>query len=172
MGYLNKRYLILSLFFAIRKICRQTECGKHADILRADLSDMYRTLKMFTVGIFLGGALYCGGPLKSYLVDGKFILIAPLEVLFINQNTPTGFAIANVVVSIIAGFGALGTILYGGLIIFGILMYSSQINLIGQDFKELDEMWAEDSSVSLAYKQSFLKNICIKRQDIQKYIFF
>lgn len=170
LGYLKKRQQILSLFFCIRKICRQIVCGgNHADVLKSDLRKTLTFLKMFAVGVTSSLGLFVACPIKLYFVDNELMSLLPIEIIFVDQSTGfSGFAIANAVMTVMGIFAALGTILYGAVFIFAIRMYSLQINLIGQDFKDLDEMWAEGSTVSLRHKQSFLKNICNKRQDIRK----
>lgn len=73
--------------------------------------------------------------------------------------------------SVMGMYAASGTIFYGALFIYCILMYALKVDLIGNDFKDLDEMWADEASVPLHFKHAYLKNICKKRQDLKKYVF-
>lgn len=123
---------------------------------------------MYAVGVMSSVGLFVVCPFKSYFVDNELISLLPLEIVFVNQSTYSGFAIANTVMTSMGVFAALGTVLYGALFVYAILMYALLVDLIGQDFKDLDDMWAEGSTVPLAHKQSFLKNICKKKQDTKK----
>lgn len=123
---------------------------------------------MYTVGVAASLGLFVVCPLYSYIAYNELISLLPLEIIFVDQSTFLGFVIANAVMIVMGIMATLGTIFYGAIFIYAIRMYSLQVNLIGQDFKDLDDMWADGSTVPLRYKQLLLRNICLKRQDIKK----
>ncbi len=150
-------------------MCRQnTEYSGQADILTSNLYRTLKFLKMFAVGVASSLGLFVACPFKSYMFDKELTPLLPLEIIYVNQDTFSGFFIANIVMSVLGLFAAVGTVLYGATFIYAILMYSMQVDLIGQDFRDLDSMWAEDSTVLLTCKIRLLRNICEKLQDIKK----
>lgn len=124
---------------------------------------------MFALGVVSSVIFFVACPFKSYIVDKKLIPLLPLEIIFVDQSTFAGFAVANTIISGLGMFAGLGTILYGAVFIYAIRMYSLLVNLIIEDFKDLDNMWADASTASLRHKQLLLRNICNKQQDIKEY---
>lgn len=123
---------------------------------------------MYAVGsaVCLGFFVIC--PFKSYFVDGVLMTLLPVEIMFVNQSTYVGYAIGSGYIGLTGCYAVLGTILYGASFILAVLLYSLHINLIEEDFKDLDDMWMEGSVVPLVHRRYYLTNICKKRQDIQK----
>lgn len=168
VGYVKKREQMFSLFFCIRKICRQTECYSQAEIIKTDLRKTFLYLKMFVFVVVSSVPLLVACSMKMYFVDNELRSLLPLEIVFINQSTVLGFVTANLVMTVMGSFAAFISLLYGVTFLYAIRMYSLQVILIGQDFKDLDDMWAKGSRVPLICKHTFLRNICKKHQDVKK----
>lgn len=150
-SYIKHYAKIYSLFFFARKLCQENIVGTKADILFSGLCRTRTVLKMYTVGVVVGFSFYVIVPLKLYIFDNVRTSILPIEVLFYDQSTVSGFIIAT---------------MYGYALLICICNYKIQVDLIGQDFKDLDDMWSVTGSVRLASKHAFLINVFRKHQDM------
>lgn len=93
----------------------------------------------------------------------------PLEILFVDQSTMSGLLISWAIHGIMGIYSDFGTILYGLLFINLIMNYKMGVELLAEDFKNLDKMWTGEVEATIAYRHAFLRNICIKRQDMNLY---
>lgn len=168
LGYLRCRDQFVTVFFNIRKICRQNLSGSRVDILKSHLVGTLKFLKLYAVGVTSCLGLFVACPIKALVVDKELMSLLPIEIIFVDQSTYLGFAVGNCAMAVMGIYAALGTILYGAAFIFCVLMYALKVDLIGQDLKDLDEMFADKSTVPLAFRHAYLKNICKKRQDIKR----
>lgn len=162
---------IFALIFSPRKLCLQNVVGPRADIIRAGLQRTSTILKAFTTGSFACITFYVVVPLKSYFVDNEWVSLLPLEVVFCDQSTFTGFVAANFVQAYMGTIAILATIMSGSGFLICVCNYIWQVDLIGQDFHDLDEMWNGIKTVSTTYyRHAYLRNIFKKRQDLNKYV--
>lgn len=96
----------------------------------------------------------------------------PIEVWFCDQSTTHGFIFATCVQMLIAQQLVMFSLEYTGSFITHIFGYDTQVNLLAEDFKNLDKMWTDEKNASgVATKHAFLLNICKKRQDMIKLVF-
>lgn len=124
---------------------------------------------MFPLCTLICIAAFVACPIKSYIIDNKLLSPVPMEIVFFNQTTTRGFIVANFIISTKGILAYLFSVFYGLTFIFCVLNYSIQIELIDEDIKKLNEMWADDTAdITVAEKRAFLKNICIKLQDINE----
>ncbi|KAJ6633935.1 hypothetical protein Bhyg_17934, partial [Pseudolycoriella hygida] len=103
-----------------------------------------RDLKIFTIGVLATCGIFLLVPIMFYLPKNELIMLSPLQFPFIDQSTIFGYLTTN------------GT-------------FWIAVLLIGDDFEQLDRMWA-DKSETLNCKRLFLRNICIRCQDMESYI--
>lgn len=129
------------------------------------------TLKAFTIGACVCITFYVYVPLKSYFMDNKWVTLMPVEVVYCDQTKFSGFIAANCAQAVLVTFAILATIMSGSGFLICVCNYIWQVDLIGQDFEDLNEMWKGSNSVSIAYRHEYLKNIFKKRQDMHKYFF-
>lgn len=166
-NYIKHFKKVLALLEFMQKMCRLNSFGRRADILKNELQKCYRSLKMFTVCVLVNACLFLSVPFISYSVNKELISLAPIEILFIDQSTLSGYFTANLILSLDGILAASGTIFCATLYILLISNFTVQVELIEDDFKCLDEMWA-DKKRSLAYKRAFIQNICMRCQDMNK----
>lgn len=131
---------------------------------------MQTFLKIFGSGVFACISFYVAVPAKSFIVDKEMVLLFPMKIAFCDESTVSGFigaTIAQVVMGMLAAFGVM---LYGTSFVVVVFNYLFKVDLIREDFKDLDEMWHRTNAVSMEYKRAYLKNICMKRQDMKKFV--
>lgn len=84
----------------------------------------------------------------------------------------TGFLLAQAFMSFLGVYACLSTIMFGSGFLICVCNYSFQVELIAQDFAELDELWSRTKATSVKYRYAFLCNICMKLQDMKRYVNF
>lgn len=159
---------MVSLFYFTRKLCRENVIGIRADILKRGTKRTLALMKAFVMIAIFCILIYLLVPLKILIVDNQLPFLIPIDIFVVDKDTTLGYVITNLVQMIMGSFSAVCVLLYGLTFVFCIGNYKIQVHLISQDFKDLDDLWSKDSSVSLAYKRAFLRNICIKCQDMNK----
>lgn len=168
IGFLRYRNKTLALYNFIRKLCIQNLVGRGADILRIHLRKTLKFLQMFPLCTVSTVALFVAYPFKAYIVDNELQSTVPIEIIFVDQSTTSGFVVANIVMSTMGILAYFFSVFYGQAFIFCIFNFSVQVDLIGEDFENLNEMWTDTVGMNIPYKRAFLRNICIKCQDMNK----
>lgn len=159
---------MVSLFYFSRKLCRENVISsRRTSILNRGLLRTLAFMRRFLVVVVLCVVIYFVVPVKEALLDNVWPLFIPLEMI-IDISTTSGYIIANGIQSILGVYADLQTILYGTTFACCICIHSFIVDLIEEDFKDLDEMHSGGSNVPLAYRRAFLKNILLKQQDINK----
>lgn len=130
---------------------------------------MLSFLKLFILGVVLCVGFFLACPLKGFIVDKELISLLPIEIVFVDQSNSSGFIVANCIMIVLGSVAALGLVVYDAVFIFAIFVYGFKVDLMEQDLKDLDEMWADKIIVPLAYKHAYLRNIAKKRQDLNRY---
>lgn len=156
-----------SLFFTPRKLCLENATGTRADILICGLRKTCRLLKIYGVGVFVLLFCYIAVPVKFYIVDNILIPIIPFEFPF-DQTTVSGMIISLIIQGSLGSYAFLASIMFGSGFCICISSYNVLVDLIGQDFADLDEMWNGSSTTSVYYRHAFLRNICQKLQDLER----
>lgn len=77
---------------------------------------------------------------------------------------------AQSVMSFMGIYACLSTVMFGSGFLICVCNYSFQIELIAQDFKDLDELWRHPETSTVKYRHAYLCNICMKLQDIKRYV--
>lgn len=116
---------------------------------------------------------YMFNPVKSviYRDKGEMVSLLPFEISFTDQSTLSGYLTANACMSVMgvyAVFIALFVVLH---FITIILNYSMLVDIIEVDIKQLDELWRDKRKTTVVERHLFLRNICLKCQDKDKYAF-
>lgn len=169
VSYTLKREKLVSVIQWTRNICVKHIVGSRADVIRYHLRKTYNFFKLYALGVALSCILFVVSPIKEYFVDNELTLLMPLDVVFIDESTIKGFLIANLILATLGLLAADGVAFYGCGFVYCMGNYSMQIDIIGEDFKDLDEMWTDETAVPIAYKRAYLKNICMKCQDMEEY---
>ncbi len=171
-----KIWLFLSAFKASRalfnstiKICKLTGYGCWANKVKYRLLYNYRFCKWTGFAIILSLLIFVAYPVKALFVDGELISLLPMEILFVDQSTLTGFITANVIMSVLGVFGAFATAYAILSVVATILNYSLFVDILEEDIKSLDGMWNGTSDTSVSHRHLFIRNICRKQQDMDAY---
>lgn len=107
-------------------------------------------------------------PIKTFVVDHELIPVIPVDIVFCDVTKISGFIATSLVQGFMAFYAAVATIMFGATFILCIANYNIQVDLLAEDFKDLDKMWNGTIVVSVAYRHEYLKNICRKRQDMNE----
>lgn len=160
-----------ALFNSTLKICKQC-AGSQAEKLKSQLHDnfiYYKFLTSLAIGVTV---IYLYYPLKSYVIDGELVSFEPFEIMFIDQSTISGYIVANSIM-VLAGISCvLGTGYMVLNFVVLIMNYGLRVDILTDNFSELDEMWSEYKSMAstVAYRHLFLRNICRKTIDMRLYV--
>lgn len=93
-------------------------------------------------------------------------MLIPIEIGV--DHTFSGFMTLYLLQVALGSLSFLATVMFGSGFLICICNYTFLIDLIEQDFKDLDEMWNGSSRTSIAYRHAFLENICEKMQDMKR----
>lgn len=115
------------------------------------------------------GVTFIYYPVKSYIVDGKLVPLLPTEFMFLDQSNELDFLFANFIQVILCTYGSFGILYVGVGFIVLIKNLAPRVDIVEIDFNELDELWSDTSTSTLAYRHMFLRNICLKYVDIREY---
>lgn len=110
--------------------------------------------------------IFLAYPVKAFIIDHEHVALLPIEIMFVDQSTLTGFLIANGIVSVLGLCANFATVYAILIIVATVLNYSLLVDLFEEDMKSLDAMWNGTSDTSVMYRHLFLRNICRKQQDM------
>lgn len=113
-------------------------------------------------------ALYTFYPVKSYLIDKELVPLLPLDFIILDHSTLFGFHLANLFMAIMGIYGIVITEYLGLIFVILIKNYALRVDIVEVDFNELDELWRNKSTSTLAFRRIFLRNICHKFVDMKK----
>lgn len=158
---------MIALINATRRLCKINVDGIRSELLRRHLQNCYTFLKKFICSFLLIGSSFFFAPMKSYFIDNTLLSYVPVDV-FIDQSTLRGYIIANLYFVAGGCLSCLLTMFFSMIFAFCILNVSVHVDMINEDFTELDEMWRNKCSTSEKRRYAFLRNICMKIQDNNK----
>lgn len=114
-------------------------------------------------------SIYAYNPIKSFVVNRELVSLLPIEIMFTDQSKLSGFLIANAFMLIMGIYSALASLYIDLHFVAAIFNYSMQVDLIEVDINELDEFWRDTTTTTVLERRMFLRNICRKCQDKDKY---
>lgn len=159
---------MVALFKSTLKICQEST-GPRGDRVRRRVESNFMLLKFIaSLSIFIV-ITYIFYPVKSFLIDGLLVPFVPLEMMFVDQSTILGYCIASCIMATAGIYAILGTEYLGQVFVFLIINYSPRVDILEVDIDELNELWSDTSTSTLAYRHLFLRNICRKCIDIREY---
>lgn len=147
------------------KLCKQ---NSHRDKFRNRITENFRFYKFIASLAIIVTTLYVYYPLKSYFIDGERVPFLPIEIMFIDQSTLWGFYAASGIFITLGMYAIFGTEYMALSFVFVIMNYAPRVDILEEDFKELDVLWSNPSKSTLAYRHLFLKNICRKYVDMRE----
>ncbi|XP_037039490.1 odorant receptor 67d-like [Bradysia coprophila] len=109
-------------------------------------------------------------PMSQLVHNRRLVPLLPIEVIFLDQTKLSDFLIANAITTV-AGLWCLFTYLsIFCSFLMAIFNCSTQVDLIEDDFRQLDALWSHMKTTTLVQRQMFLRNICQKCQDRDNFI--
>ncbi|XP_037040286.1 odorant receptor 67d-like [Bradysia coprophila] len=160
---------IRALFVSSLKICQQNT-GSRADRLNHRSNSNFTFLKFIaSVAVFIA-ILYMFYPVKSFLIDGELVPFVPIEIMLVDQSVLWGYIVVSCIMITLGVYAILGTEYMGLAFVFLIINYSPRVDLLEIDIEELNDLWSDTSTSTLAHRHLFLRNICRKCIDIREYI--
>jgi len=111
-------------------------------------------------------SIFLAYPTKAFFVDHELVPLLPIEFMFVDLSTFSGFIAANLIASLLGLFGSVATAYTILLIVSLILNYSVFVDMFEDDIKSLDETWSKGTNTTVLHRHSFLRNICRKQQDM------
>lgn len=155
-----------ALFKSTLKICQQNR-GRRGEKLKNRVDANFTLLKAISSLGILCTAMYTYYPVKSYFIDGILVPFVPLEIMFVDQSTTSGYLIASGIMVTTGMYAVFGTLYMGLAFVYLIVSYTPRVDLLDIDFYDLDELWSNTSS-TLASRHLFLRNICRKYIDMRR----
>jgi len=149
-------------------LCRLN--GRRGVIAAADMKKLWTYMLIYIIGITVCCTAYALTPFAYYVMRGEIIPLLPVEIIFLDQSKTNDFVIASITHLMMGSYAGAATVVFGSGVILIIFNYTFQVDIIAEDFIELDEMWK--NNIPLETKRSFLRNICRKRQDMNRCPFF
>ncbi len=153
----------------------QHSTGLRAEKLNDRLQMNFKFCKLILALAISVSGIYFYYPLTSYIVDAKFVQLIPLEFMFVDQVTTSGFCIATCIITAAAFVTVFGTLFVGITFAIIILSYATRVDMLETDFNELDNMWGDDAYISKTLtstivhsRHMFLKNMYRKCIDMRE----
>ncbi len=166
----QKRFLALrALFNSTVRICKINSDSNLRCRIRDRLLSNYKFFKLTAFVSTLSLLIFLAHPIKAFLIDHELISLLPMEVMFVDQSTLSGFITANVIMSVLGVFASFATAYTILVIVATVLNYSVFVDIFEEDIKSLDAMWSGTLDTSVVYRHLFIRNICRKQQDMDAY---
>lgn len=159
---------IRALFESTLKICQQN-IGSRGERLTSRVRFNFTFLKFIaSLAIFLV-IIYLFYPVKSFLIDGELVPFVPIEVMFIDQSTMWGYCAVSCAMMTVGVYAIFGTEYMVLAFVMMIINYSLRVEMLLMDIEELNDLWRDTSTSTLAERHLFLRNICRKSIDMREY---
>nr|QGW45388.1 odorant receptor 15 [Bradysia odoriphaga] len=168
--FLKSFHAIRALLNSTIKVCKANDSGCRAAKIRDRLLYNSRFYMWTTIVVMASITIFLAYPTKAFLVDHELVSLLPIEYIFVDSSTLSGFITANLISSLLGAFANVGTVYAILMIVSLILNYSVFVDMFEEDVKYLDEMWSRESNTTVTYRHSFLRNMCRKQQDINAYV--
>lgn len=101
---------VLSLMFAVRKICAEITSGPKADTLYANLERTYRLIRVYSVGLVIVIIFYVSVAMKFFLIDGIYYPLMPINIPFCDGETLKGYLSLIAIQSVFGVYSAVATL--------------------------------------------------------------
>lgn len=158
---------ITALFNSTLKICQL-----HGNARREKFNNLlianYKFHKFLACIALIIIPLYMFYPVKSFVIDGKLVPFVPIEFMFVDQSAKLGFFIASAVMMTGGLYATFGTEYIVLAFVVVVMNYAVRVDILEENFHELDELWRDTSTSTLTYRHLFLRNICRKYIDMRE----
>ncbi|XP_037036797.1 putative odorant receptor 83c isoform X4 [Bradysia coprophila] len=144
--------------------------GRRSDDLVREMNDAYNKVKIFVVVSVLCFAVFVLYPIHAYITEGQLIPIMRIEFPFVDQTVIKGYLIGQAFMLLFGVLGLVGSVAFDLAVLTFLLEFKSLVTLLVHDLDDYEEFSKENETYSTQYKDSFLKNICRKYNDIHRYL--
>lgn len=164
---MNVKYLFpMNDFF--NQILANNVQGKRAVYLEREMKYALKKVKILSAIIVTAFSVFTLYPIYAYVIENRLVPMMHMEFPFVDQTKMQGFLIG---VAILLFFGVLNAI--GGLgtqlmVLMVLTAYESLVTQIIWDLEDYHEMWQNRERFSEPYRESFLRNICLKYHDLNR----
>nr|QGW45440.1 odorant receptor 67 [Bradysia odoriphaga] len=152
------------------KILISHTTGSRSDDLVKEMNNAYNTVKFFVVVSVPCFAVFVLYPVQAFVTEGRLIPIMRIEFPFVDQTDMKGYLIGLAYVSLIGFLAVLGNVAFDVTVLTFLLEFKSLVTLLEHDLHEYYEFSKEKETYSTQYRDSFLKNICKKYNDIHRFL--
>ncbi len=158
---------ITALFRATHKICVENGNARGAPFLNR-MVENFNFYKFVASMAIIITPLYMFYPVKSYVIDGKFVQFVPIEIMFVDQTTSWGFLFSSAVMGTLGLYAIFGTEYMLLTFVAVIMNYAPRVDILEANFNELDALWSETSTSKILYRHTYLRNVCRKYEDMRE----
>nr|QGW45379.1 odorant receptor 6 [Bradysia odoriphaga] len=151
------------------KINRKADRNMAEKLNRHQLKN-FKLCKIVVLSASLSYAAFTFYPLTQLVFNRKFVSLLPIEIMFLDQTKWSGFIIATAIVAVTGVWVELVFFSININFLMAIFNCSTQVILIEDDFKKLDAFWSNPKTTNLVERHMFLRNICQKCQDRDKFM--
>ncbi|XP_037036894.1 uncharacterized protein LOC119074711 [Bradysia coprophila] len=144
--------------------------GRRSDDLVKEMNDAFNTVKIFIVVSVLCFAVFVLYPIHAYVTEGQLVPIMRIEFPFVDQTVIKGYLIGQSFMLLFGFLGVLGSVAFDVAVVTLLMEFKSLVTLLVHDLDDYEEFSKEVETYSTQYKDSFLKNICRKYNDIHRYL--
>lgn len=164
---LNSKIQMKSADDFIRKILKETGIETpQAQMLNKELENSFTKIKtcimMFVLSYFLS-VLY---PIYALVFEDKLVPAAKMEIPYVDQTQIGGYIVGACVITFVASMACVGGAAYDTILAFFVFNYAALIQLLEEDLKQYHKMWQKRKENSYQDRNYFLKNFCVKYQDV------
>lgn len=142
--------------------------GKRADCLQREMKNAFKKVKIFIALTLLCFAVFSLYPIYVYVNENRLVPIMRIEFPFLDQTNMEGYLIGLAIMLLFGVLAVVGSVAFDLLVLMIFLEYGSLVTQLEQDLDDYHEMWKNKATFSAQYRDLFLRNICMKFQDIDR----
>lgn len=157
-----------SMYRFFESICIKNATGRRADCLKKEMEDALKKVKIFAVVSVLCFAIFALYPIYAYVNENRLVPIARMEFPCLDQTKMKGYLIGLTIMLIFACLAILGSLAFDSLILLILLIIGSLVTQLSNDLNNYHEMWENKETFSAQQREYFLRNICMKYEDINR----
>ncbi len=165
---LNDVLPIISVNSFFENILMNNRNGKQADHLNKEMNDAFKKVKIFIVVNSLCFTLFSLYPMYAYVSENRLVPLMRMEFPYLDQTNMKGYLVGLTLMLIMGVFSVCGNVAFDLATLMLLLQYRSLVTLFILDLDEYHEMWNDKESFSSSHRENFLRNICMKYQDINQ----
>nr|QGW45439.1 odorant receptor 66 [Bradysia odoriphaga] len=167
---LRDMHQVVPMYRFFENIVISHTTGRRSDDLVKEMNDAFKTVKIFIVVSALCFAVFVLYPMHAYVTEGQLIPIMRIEFPFVDQTIMKGYLIGQTFMLLFGFFAVVGSVAFDLAVLTLLMGFKSLVTLLLHDLDDYHEFSKEREASSTQYRDSFLKNICKKYNDIHRYL--